>query len=131
MDEAQELGARVLAPGAMAGIGALVHAAMVVAARRKFQSGWTAADVTGFVADVRRLLSDQPDALDPLVAEHELRRALGEKPTSRPSPRSRGRAQFILLNALVQSLDLNEAEVAALLTEARGIADSLLAGGSR
>jgi hypothetical protein len=115
----------------MARIGALVHAAMVVAARRKFQSGWTVADVTGFVAGVRRLLSDQPDALDPLVAEHELRRALGEKPTSRPSPRSRGRAQFILLNALVQSLDLNEAEVAALLTEARGIADGLLAGGSR
>jgi hypothetical protein len=127
VDETRELADRAMAPGAMAGIGALVYAAFAVAARRKFAPEWTGAGVTGFVGQVRRLLG-QPDELDPLVAEHELRSALGEKLASHPSPKARGRAQFILLNALVQGLELNEADVAGLLSESRGIADTLLAG---
>lgn len=128
MDEARRVGSQVAAPGEAAGIGALVSAAFVVAARRTFAPGWTRDEVTRYVARIRGLLSEQPDALDPLVAEQELRSALGEKLTTRTGAKSRGRAQFILLNALVQSLGLDEAGVADLLDQARGIADSLLAG---
>ena len=32
-----------------------------------------------FVAQIRALLSEQPDLLDPIAAEHQLRSALGEK----------------------------------------------------
>jgi hypothetical protein len=128
--QAREVNSQVATPGAAAGIGALVHAALVVAARRKFTPTWTHDDVTRYVARVRGLLSEQPDVLDPLVAEQELRSALGERLTAGADPKSRGRAQFILLNALVQSLGLDEAGVADLLGRARGIADSLLAGGA-
>jgi hypothetical protein len=121
---------QVAAPGAAAGIGALVHAALVVAARRKFAPRWTRDEVTRYVARVRGLLDEQPDVLDPLVAEQELRIALGERLTARADAKSRGRAQFILLNALVQSLDLDDAGVADLLARARDLADGLLAGGT-
>ena len=129
LEEARRVNAQATAPGAAAGLGALVHAAFVLAARRKFAPRWTRAEVIQFVARVRGLLSEGPDVLDPAVAEQELRSAHGEKLTSRTDVRSRGRAQFILLNALVQSLDLDDAEVAGLLDQARGLADSLLGAG--
>ena len=127
LEAAQKVSAHVAGPGAAAGLGALVYAAFVVSARRTFAPRWSRAEVTRYVTQVRRLLSDQPGALDPAVAEQELRSALGEKLTSHPGAKSRGRAQFILLNALVQSLGLNDAELTDLLYQARGIADSLLA----
>lgn len=130
LDEVRRVNSQVTAPGAAAGIGALVYAAFVVAARRKFTPRWTRDEVTRFVARVRDVLSERPDGLDPPVAEQELRSALGEKFTTHPGAKSRGRAQFILLNALVQSLGLDDAGVADLLDHARGIADSLLAGSS-
>jgi hypothetical protein len=115
LEEARRVNAQATAPGAAAGLGALVHAAFVLAARRKFAPRWTRAEVIQFVARVRGLLSEGPDVLDPAV--------------SRTDVRSRGRAQFILLNALVQSLDLDDAGVAGLLDQARGLADSLLGAG--
>lgn len=126
LEEARRVNAQATAPGAAAGLGALVHAAFVLAARRKFAPRWTRAEVIQFVARVRGLLSERSDVLDPAVAERELRSAQGEKLTSPTDVRSRGRVQFILLNALVQSLDLDDAEVAGLLGQARGLADSLL-----
>lgn len=126
LQEAQRVSASATANNGVAGIGALVYAALIVAARRKFAPEWTRAEVTRFVTTVRRLLSDQPDALDPLIAEQELRNALGENLTNHAGTKARGRAQYILLNALVQSLDLNGKEVAGLLGQARGIADTLL-----
>lgn len=128
-EEAQSLRARATAPDGAAGLGALVHAAFVIAARRKFGRSWTRAEVTQFVAQVRRLLTERPEALDPGVAGYELRRALGDKPAGHPDAHSSGRVQFILLNALVQSLDLKDADVAAVINQAREVAGTLL--GSR
>lgn len=126
LEEAQRAGAEATAPGAAAGLGALVHAAFVIAARRKFGPRWTRTEVNQFVAQVGRLLSEGPSVLDPGVAEDELRRALGERLTSHPDVRSSGRIQFILLNALVQSLGTGDAELTALLGQARKAADALI-----
>ena len=76
---------------------------------------------------MRALLSERPDLLDPLAAEHLLRSALGEKMTGYPAAEAEARAQIILLDALVQSTDLDDAAVADLLNQARELADRLLA----
>src|ERR1022692_3259866 len=97
------------------GIAELVSAALVIAARRKFTSASSRADVIRFVARVRALLAEQPGALDPVAAEYELRTALGEKMTGGPAGEAKARAQVVLLDALVQSANLGDAAVADLL----------------
>lgn len=130
LDQVHRLHAHAAARAEAAGIGALVYAAFVLAARRKFAHGWARADLTEFAGRVRQLLSGRPEDLDPVVAEQELRGALGEKPARRGSVKSRGRAQFVLLNALAEDLDLSDAEVAGLVTSARSLADKILADGT-
>lgn len=129
LDEVHRVNEQATSPGVVAGIGALTNAAFAIAARRKFAPGWTGADLTGFVEQVRRQPGGQGEALDPGAAEQELRSMLGEKAAGQSDVRSRGRAQFILLSALVQSLRLTQAEVTDLLNDARDIADRLLPGG--
>ncbi len=83
-----------------------------------------------FVARVRALLSDEPAALDPRAAEHQLRSALGDTPgTPLPSPAARARAQVLLLGALTQSLGLDEPTLAALRQQARQLASYTLPAG--
>src|SRR6266851_1912393 len=119
-DEAvQELIQRLSRPGAGASIAELVYAAFVIAARRKFFPAWTRTDVIRFVAQIRALLSEQPDLLDPIAAEHQLRSALGEKIATYPDAEARARAQVIFLEALVQSEALDDAGVTDLLNQAR------------
>ena len=108
------------------GIAELVSAALVIAARRKFTSSSSRADVIRFVARVRALLAEQPEALDPVAAEYELRTALGEKMTGSPAGEAKARAQVVLLDALVQSANLGDAAVADLLSQARAVADRML-----
>ncbi len=117
-------------PGAADGLAGLTYAAFVLAACEKFGPAWSRGDVITFVARVRALLSDEPAALDPHAAEHQLRSALGDTPdTPLPSPAARARAQVLLLGALTQSLGLDEPALAALLQQARQLASHTLPAG--
>jgi hypothetical protein len=90
------------------GLAPLVHAAFVIAARRMFAPGWTRAAVVRYVAETRKALSERPGLVDPRVAEHELRRALGGEVTSAGSWSSVATAQLIVLKSMTVSLQLDE-----------------------
>lgn len=131
---ARRVQTELVTSGTAEGFAELVYAAFVIAARRRFSPAWTRADVIRFVAQVRAVLSEQPEVLDALAAEHQLRSALGEETASYPDMASypdkeaSAWAQVILLDALVQSADLDEAAMTTLLGRARGLADRKLAG---
>src|SRR6266567_9335056 len=105
---AQRAYTHLAASGTAEGFAELVYAAFVIATRREFAVAAPRAEVILFVAQVRALLSEQPDVLDPLAAEHELRSALGQQMTGHPAAEAKARAQVILLDALVRSADLDE-----------------------
>jgi hypothetical protein len=123
---AQRVQTDLVTSGTAEGFAELVYAALVIAAWRRFSPTWTRADVIRFVAQVRALLSKGPDALDPLAAEHQLRSALGEEIASYPDKEASARAQVILLDALVQSANLDDAAITNLLNQARRLADQML-----
>ena len=106
-------------PNAMDGLAELVHAAFVVAAQRKFSPTWSSAQIIRFVAYVRSFLSDRLELLDPLAGELELRRALGEPIPTPPVIGARAAALLILLDAMVQSLGLDDEAIWDLLHQAR------------
>lgn len=119
-------GGQLAVSGDPSALAALVHAAFVIAARRKFTPRWSRAEVTGYVARVRALLSERPALLDPLTAEDELRSALGEPISARREVGAVAAARLTLLLALVASLDLDDQGVEDLLYEARPVADRML-----
>jgi hypothetical protein len=125
-DEADRLNRELVESGAAEGIAELVYAAFVIASRQKFPPGWSRGEVIRFVAQVRALLSERPDILDPLAAEHQLRRALGESVTDHSGEEARARAQVVLLDALIQSMALDDVELARLLGEAQEVAGQIL-----
>ena len=107
-----------------AGFGYLLYTAFVVAARRAFSPSWTRADVIRLVADVRASACLDPNDIDPLAAEHQLRTALGERIPGCPPEEARARAQVILLMTLTR--DLSGPELDGVLAEARTLADQLI-----
>src|ERR1700678_64810 len=77
-EESQRLfGQQPAVTGGAGGLAVLVTASFVIAARRKFATGWNRAAVIRYVGRVRALLSERPGLLDPRVAEDELTSALG------------------------------------------------------
>jgi hypothetical protein len=112
--------------GDLSGLAALVYAAFVIAARRRFAPQWSRGEVIRYVAQVRTLLSERPALLDPLTAEDELRNALGEPITATQEVGAVAAARLSLLLALVASQDLGDEAVANLLSEARNAANRML-----
>jgi cytochrome P450 len=119
--------AQLARSGDASGLGMLLYAAFVIAARRKFAPRWSRTDVIGYVARVRALLSERPDLLDPVTAEDELHSALGGNVMAEHDTGARAAAWLILLLALAASLDLDDDATQVLLDEARGQADQMLA----
>jgi hypothetical protein len=110
------------------GLAMLLHAAFVIAARRKFSPQWTRADVTGYVARLRAELQGvEPGMVDPLTAEDELRGALGEPVTATHETGFIAAARLFILIDIVASLHLDEAAMAGLLSQARDGADQMMA----
>lgn len=110
-------------PPALAALGSLTQAAFVVAARRMFAPTWTRSDVIQYVAMIRTIFPDQPDLLNPLAAENELRIALGDSVPAWPDDAARSTVVAILLPALGQTLELDDAGIDELLSQARELAD--------
>lgn len=121
-DAARRACEQVAAQHAEDGFGALTQAAFVITARREFAPTWSRPEVIRYVAVVRTLFSEKPDLLNPSVAENELRNALGESLPPWPDDTARATAQLILLTALVQTLQLDDAGVDELLSQARELA---------
>ena len=124
-EQAERARVLVARSGDVEGAAALVYAAFAIMTRRKFSPTWTRAEVIRFTGQVRALLSDQPDLLDPLAAGHQLRGALGEKLTVYPGEEAKARAQVVLLDALVHDADLDDAAIIDLLSQARDLAHRL------
>jgi hypothetical protein len=123
---AEPLPAKVTEPDVAAGLDVLNFAAFVIATRREFAPTWTRSKVIRFTAEVRGALGDRWDLLDPVIAEEQLRNALGEPISGTPDPAKQTQAQLILLSALVAKADLDETAIAALLSQAREMADQIL-----
>lgn len=119
---------QLVSAGAANNIGALLYAALAIAARRIFAPAWTSADIVRFVASVRTEVSEGPDVIDPHVAEMQLRQALGAEQSVRSDQASKARTQLVLLVALLHRLDLRRAELIYLLEEGRALADQLAGG---
>jgi len=118
---------QIAAVGDLSGLGALVHAAFVIAARRHFAPAWTRAGVIQYVAHVRAMLAERPGILSPSAAEDELKIALGDRAGTRHQAGEIARARLLLLIALVVSLDLDDDGTSDLLDEARSAAEQVLA----
>lgn len=131
-EEAQQaFGQQLAATSDVSGLAVLVHAAFVIAARRKFAAGWNRAAVIRYVGRVRALLSERPGLLDPRVAEDELSSALaGLAPAAHEAGRVAA-ARLFLLDAIIASLDLDDEAIDNLLGEARDSADRILTGITR
>ena len=123
--EAERLFMLLAEAGTAEGIGELLYAMFVIAARRRFSPTWTHAEIIRFVAGVRALVSERPDALDARAAEHQLCAALGEKQVGYPDEEARARSQVVLLEALIQSAELDDAGLNELLAEGRRLADDV------
>lgn len=123
---AKPLPAEVTGPDVMAGLDALSFAAFVIAVRREFAPSWTRSKVIRFTAEVRGALGDRRNLLDPIIAEKQLRNALGEPISDNPDVAKQAQAQLILFSALVVKAGLDEVAIAALLSEAREMADRIL-----
>jgi len=118
-----ELGARQMGP-----LVPFLREAFVLAVRRWFGPTFTHGQVIQLVARIRALGADEPDFVNPVAAESEICRALGEDVPQHPDPIARMGAQYVVLDFLVRLLDLDEYAIDALLAEARYTADQTLAG---
>lgn len=126
MELAARADALLIGSTARAGLGALVRAAFIFATRQRFSPMWTTAELIQFVAQVRQVLAGHPNVIDPLVAEQQLRRALGDQTVDSTDAEAKARAQLILLDALVTSMDLDQAAILDLLSQARDVANRIL-----
>jgi hypothetical protein len=128
-EAAQELIRRLGPPSDGGPLAGLVYAAFVIAARQKFSPTGMHTEVVRFVAQIRALLSERPDLLDPVAAEQQLRSALGENVPAHPHAGTRVHTQVILLHALVQSQALDDTGLADLLHQARDLASNKTGSG--
>lgn len=123
---AEPLPAEITEPAVAAGLDALSFAAFVIAARREFAPTWTRGKVIRFTAEIRGALGDRRNLLDPIIAEEQLRNALGEPISDNSDPSKQAQAQLIMLSALMAKAGLGETAIAALLSQAREMADRIL-----
>lgn len=106
-------------PGDLDPLAPLIHRAFTIAVRRVFGTQFTHGEVIRLVANVRSLLSEAPVPVDPVAAESEVRRALGEHAPAFPDPDARTVAQLTVLDCVVRDLRLGDRQIDDLLGEAR------------
>lgn len=113
--------------GNLTGMAALAEAAFGIAARRAFAPAWTMPGVIGFAARVRAANVGNPVQFGALDAEQELRRALGDPVPPPRSYQAAGAALMRMLETLITDLELDDAGLTDLLTQARSGAERILA----
>lgn len=125
-DEAamRQIASELSGPGDLDPLPPLIHRAFVLAVRKAFGSQFTRGEVIRLVADVRSMLapSCMTGVVDPVAAESEIRRALGDPAPEFPDPDARAAAQMTVLDFLVHDMALDDGQIGQLLRQARQMA---------
>jgi hypothetical protein len=105
------------------GYTALLSAAFVVAAERRFSVGSEVGDVLKFVADVRGRTPDAGDDIDARTAERLILAAVSDADIDDIDTDTAILTQLMLLAALTADAQYDDAGLDAFLVEARALAD--------
>ena len=127
-EEYDRLLAKVDAAGDATSYAALVAAAFVEAAERRFRAHGTPADVVRFVADVRARTPDMSEKIDPKVGEQLFLSALMDAPLDEGlSGGTIVATQLLLLVAMTVDEAPAPERLEAILAESRTLADEWMA----
>lgn len=120
-EDAQRLADELFASGAGEPLYLLLHYAFALAIRKLFGDTYSRGLVIELVAAVRAELSGTPaDGVDPIAAESEMLRALGDAATPVfPDPSARAVAQAAMLCYAVRDMGLGNDQIDELLQSAR------------
>ena len=124
----KQLFARLDRGHAARGYTALIAAAFGEAVLRRFGTNHTRAEVIEFVADARSRSENLAAKIDPDAGERLIGAVLGEATTEGLSRQAKMSAQFLLLAALIAAEHLDDPGLDAFMSDARKLADQLLAG---
>jgi len=106
---------------------ALVSAAFLLAAEKRFAGKTGDAEVIEFIADVRSRSADAADKIDPRIGERIIRAVYTSEQIDDIDPRTSWRTQLLLLAGLIGDEQLDETGLESFLTQARKMADQSLA----
>lgn len=109
------------------GYRALVSAAFVIAAQRRFAQDVSPAEVIDFVGDVRSRSPEVADQVDPTTAERVITAVFTGQSLNDIDARTSWETQLVLMAAIVGDEHLDDAGLDAFLVEARELADQWLA----
>jgi hypothetical protein len=109
------------------GYRALVSAAFVVAAQRRFARDASPGQVIEFVGDVRSRSPEVAGQVDPATAERVVMAVFTGQPLDDVDARASWETQLVLMAAIIGDEHLNDAGLDAFLAEARKLADQWLA----
>jgi hypothetical protein len=115
-------------PHDMAPLAPLIYHVFVLAVRSAFGTEFTRSQVIQVVAGTRAMLSPRTGLVDPIAAESEIRRALGDPAPLFPDAKARTAAQMAILDYLVRDRGLDDDEIFALLHQGRQAANRTMAG---
>lgn len=118
-------------PHDMEPLAPLIYHGFVLAVRSAFGAEFSRSQVIRVVAAVRAMLSPRTDLVDPVAAESEIRRALGDSAVPFfPDAQARMTAQMAVLDYLVRDQGLDDDEIFAVLWQARRAADRTMETGN-
>ena len=109
------------------GYRALVSAAFVTAAQRRFARDVSPSEVINFVGDVRSRSAGAADQVDPKTAERVIMAVFTGQSLDDIDPRTSWQTQLVLMAAIIGDEQLDDAGLDAFLAEARKLADEWLA----
>lgn len=129
-EDAQRLAGEIFAAGAAEPVYPFLHCAFAAAIRQFFGGSYTRDRVIGLVAAVRAGLSGTPaDGINPVAAESEILRALGDTNVPLfPDGDARAVAQAALFSYTVHAMALDDGQIGELLRQARQMAADVQAG---
>lgn len=100
---------------------ALIGAAFIIAAERRFQAGSTTADVIQFVADARSHDPSIAESIDQNTAERLVLAALTDAPIDDIDAKTATTTELLLLAAMTAAEDFRAADLDSLMEEARAL----------
>lgn len=109
------------------GYQALVSAAFVVAAQRRFAQDVSPGEVIEFVGDVRSRSPQVADQVDPKIAERVIMAVFTGQSLDDIDARTSWETQSVLLVAIIYDEHLDDSGLDEFLAEARKLADQWLA----
>lgn len=105
---------------------ALVVASFCEAVERRFSENSGAAEVVGFVSDVRATSDEAADKIDPRAAERLIRAVYTDEDVSDVTADRKKELYVLLLPALIGDEEFSEAELDGFLDKSRHLADQWL-----